>query len=102
MAENLTVVARVKANPGKEQSVRQGLLALIEPTRREPGCIRYDLHESLDDPALFVFYENWTSKAALDAHLATPHVQAFLKRTDELLAEPPEISLYRMIRPPQT
>ncbi len=100
MAENLTVVARLKAKPGKENDVKQRLLALIAPTRKEQGCINYDLHESLDDKTLFVFYENWTSKAALDAHLQTPHVQAFLGKADELLAEPPDIGLYRMISPP--
>lgn len=97
---NLTVVAHVHAKKGKEEETRKMLMALVEPTRREAGCLNYDLHQSDDDPALFVFYENWTAKAALDAHLTTPHVQNVLARAGELLASPPDIKTYTMISAP--
>lgn len=97
MSEKLTVVARIRAKPGKEEEVKQALLGLVGPTRSEAGCINYDLHQSHDDPALFLFYENWTSKAALDAHAQSPHIQAFRARGREWLAEPAEIKLFRMV-----
>ena len=93
----VTVVARIKAKPGQEDTVREVLLALIPPTTREKGCITYDLHQSADDKALFMFYENWCSREELDEHLGTPHLQAFLGKVDELLAEPVDISLWEMI-----
>ncbi|MBI4891022.1 MAG: antibiotic biosynthesis monooxygenase [Acidobacteria bacterium] len=71
----LTVVAEMRALPGKEAELRQALLDCIEPTRAEEGCVQYDLHESTDTPGHFIFYENWTSREALDRHLATPHLQ---------------------------
>lgn len=71
----LTVVAEMVASPGKEADLRAALLACIEPTRGEDGCVQYDLHESTDKPGHFVFYENWTSREALDRHLATPHLE---------------------------
>ncbi|HZL13734.1 MAG TPA: putative quinol monooxygenase, partial [Verrucomicrobiae bacterium] len=43
--------------------------------RKEAGCINYDLHVAPDDPSKFLFYENWTSNAHLDAHGQTPHIQ---------------------------
>lgn len=93
----LSVVAYVEAKPGMEEQVKSNLQALVEPTRREEGCFNYDLHQSADNPALFVFYENWTSKAALDAHLETPHVRAFIDQADTLLAKPIEITLWDML-----
>ena len=93
----VTVVARFKARPGMEETLRRELLALIDPTTAEDGCINYDLHQSADDKALFMFYENWLSREDLDDHLQMPYLQAFLARTDELLAEPAEISLWKMI-----
>lgn len=101
MAEKLTVVARVRAKQGKEAEVQRALLGLVGPTRTEAGCLNYDLHQSHDDPALFLFYENWTSQAHLDAHLQTAHIQAVLARAEELLAEPPEIKFFRMVSQPQ-
>ena|ERR1700686_11630 len=93
----VTVVARIKAKPGLEDTVREVLLALIPPTTQEKGCITYDLHQSVDDKTLFMFYENWCSREELDEHLGTPHLQAFLGKVDELLAEPVDISLWDMI-----
>ena len=97
MAKLLTVVAHMHAQPGKEDALRQALLALIEPTRKEEGCMQYDLHEENEKPGHFVFYENWTSKAALDRHLASPHLSALLPRVAELCSRPPEILSYTRV-----
>lgn len=93
----LTVVAEITAKPGKEEDLRAALLALVEPTRKEEGCVEYDLHVSTDSPGAFVFYENWTSREALDRHLASPHLERFKARMDELLASPPRILTYTRI-----
>jgi quinol monooxygenase YgiN len=97
MSTLLTVVARAHAQPGKEDTLRQLLLGLVEPTRKEEGCIQYDLHEENGKPGSFVFYETWTSQAALDAHMATPHFTAILPRIPELCSGPPEILLFTKI-----
>jgi quinol monooxygenase YgiN len=96
MAQLLTVVAEIKAKPGKEDDLRRALLALIEPTRKEDGYVQYDLHVHSSDPGRFLFYENWTSKEHLDRHLATPHLVKFLSMVPEL-AEAPRIETYSRI-----
>lgn len=73
----LTVIAYMKAAPGKEDELRAELEALIEPTTQEDGFVNYDLHQSVEDPGAFFFYENWESAEKLDAHLATPHLVRF-------------------------
>jgi quinol monooxygenase YgiN len=96
-AKSLTVVAQVKAKPGKESEVRRELLSLVAPSRRDPGCLKYDLHQAVDNPAQFLFHENWTSKAHLDQHLQKPDLQATLARVGQLVAEPPQITLWERI-----
>ena len=81
----LTVVATMRAKPGKEQELRELLESLIPPTRAEADCVTYALHQGTRDPAVFIFYELWTDQAALDAHLGTPHLQAALPKIPELL-----------------
>ena len=98
--KQVTVIARCRARPGLEQRVRDEILALVEPTRAEPACINYDLHVSVDDPAQFVLYENWTSREALDEHLATPYLERFKGLAPQLLAGPIEIGLYEMLSTP--
>jgi quinol monooxygenase YgiN len=74
--EGAILVAMVKAKPGEEEAVKQALLSLVEPTRKEPGCLCYNLHQSKADKAQFMFYEQWASKDALTAHGKTPHMKA--------------------------
>ena len=95
--KTLTVVARFKAKAGKEAQLRGELLKLISPTRSEEGCVNYDLHESSEHPGEFLFYENWTSQEALDKHLQAPHVKSLLGKSDQLVAEQPEITLWNQI-----
>jgi quinol monooxygenase YgiN len=95
--KTITVVATFEARPGKEADLKKALISLVAPTRKEAGCINYDLHISPLDPAKFLFHENWTTKAALDAHLQSPHVQALLPRTDELCVGMPDIVVWEKI-----
>lgn len=83
----LTVIAFMRAASGKREELRQALEALIEPTSQEKGYINYDLHQSIEDPDRFFFYENWESEADLDAHLAAPHLTQFAGRIPDLLDE---------------
>ncbi|HUV12409.1 MAG TPA: putative quinol monooxygenase [Acidobacteriota bacterium] len=93
----VTVLAQIKAKPGMETQLRDELLALIGPTHSEEGCINYDLHQSNEDPAHFIFYENWKTQEDLDQHLKKPYLEAFLGKADEILAEPVEIKLFTRI-----
>lgn len=69
----VVLTATVKALPGQEAAVRQALLDLVAPSRSERGCLCYNLHESKDEAGLFIFYEQWASQAAFEAHMETPH-----------------------------
>ena len=95
--KNITVVATFEARPGKEAELKQLLLGLLAPTRKEAGCLNYDLHISPDHPAKFLFHENWTGKALLEAHLQSEHLQSLLRRVDELCVAPPAVTLWERI-----
>src|ERR1700676_4099325 len=94
----VTILAHFRAKPGQEARLLQELKRLPEPTREEAGCITYELHESQSDPALFVFYENWASQAALDAHSSSPHLEALLKMVPELVEGRPAITKWTVVK----
>ena len=93
----LTVITSMRAQAGKEQALREALEALVAPTSKEDGYVTYDLHQGVEDPATFFFYENWESGAALDAHLATPHLVDFVGKMDGLLDGGLQITRLRRI-----
>lgn len=86
--EVLVSIAVLKAKSGKEQALKEGLLALVEPTRAEPGNLDYVLFELRDARGTFYMREAFKNQAALDAHFATPYFQRFAATADDLLEEP--------------
>jgi len=57
----------------KADAVAPVLIELATASRRESGCLGFDVSRSNDDPRVFVLYEKWRDQAALDAHYATDH-----------------------------
>ncbi|WP_117235543.1 putative quinol monooxygenase [Vibrio maerlii] len=83
----LTIVANIKANEDKIELVKAELLKLIDITRAEEGCINYDLHQDNENPAHFMFYENWTSRELWQKHMGNTHLADYMKATEGAVAE---------------
>ena len=92
-----TIIGTVTARPETREELAALLQAQVAPTRDEAGCINYDFHCDASDPCVFVFYENWTSRAALDAHLEMPHLKPLFTQLDRLLACPVDIRPLTML-----
>jgi len=73
---SLTVVAIAETSADKAEELKTICMGLIEPTRKEKGCISYDLYQDTTNPGRFTFIENWQSKEHLDVHLKSPHLVA--------------------------
>jgi quinol monooxygenase YgiN len=98
MPEDLLIVfAEGKAKSGKADELRSRLQSLLQPTRAEAGCVQYDMHESLDEPGRFVFFERWKSKESLDQHLQSPHLQEFFEVANDLVDGGVNIRLFRKL-----
>ena len=87
MNKHLTIVADIKAKSDRIDLVKAELLKLIAMTRAEKGCINYDLHQDNEDPAHFLFYENWESRELWQAHMGNQHLKDYMAATDGAVAE---------------
>lgn len=68
------VVATLTIKPGSLEALRAPAAACVAETRKEKGCISYELFASLDDPEKLVFVERWESREDLTAHSEQPHL----------------------------
>lgn len=84
----LTIIATIAAKAGMEERMQEDLESLLTPTRAESGCINFDLLVDLNNPSIFVLYENWQDRAALDAHFQQPYVKQVLESYEQTLAQP--------------
>ena len=82
----VTLVVILRAKPGQESFLEAELRALIAPTRREDGCITYDLHRAIEPPDGFLLHEVWATRDHHRSHTKTTHFLRWDARKDALLA----------------
>ncbi|RZK44074.1 MAG: antibiotic biosynthesis monooxygenase [Hymenobacter sp.] len=80
------LLVTVQSQPAHRQRVQELLLDLIDPVRREPGCLYYHLFAHADDPNAFVLVAGWANDEAVAAHPTHPDVPGVLALVRPLLA----------------
>ena len=84
--EAVTRMVIMRAREGQELQLEAELRALVGPSRKEDGCIGFDLHRALETPGGFLLHEVWASRNAHTEHMHTPHFLRWDARKDALLS----------------
>jgi quinol monooxygenase YgiN len=80
--EMRALLARYTAEPGNGDAVAATLRLMADAVARdEPACVTYHASRSIDDPDIFVLYEEYLDEAALLAHRETAHFKALIEGT---------------------
>lgn len=95
--DTVRVLARITARPDKIEEVKSLLLGLVGETRKENGCINYQLLQNNANPCDFTFVEEWASDSDIDSHFTTVHVQNAFSKAASFLAKEPDIQRFSVI-----
>lgn len=95
MNEIITLAIIFTARVDKVSELRDALVALVEPTLKEPGCLNYELSQLEENKEQFIMYEKWENQGYLERHLQQKHVVEFKNKMEALLFELPEVKLAR-------
>ena len=87
MSKELTILARIESKQGKIDFVKAEALKLLEPTRREKGCIKYNLHQDNEHPEVLIFFEIWESAELWKKHMENEHLKIFIEATNDSLTD---------------
>ena len=79
-----SVVAEIRAKPGRESELRAATLPLIKLVRSDPKTIGYFLQEDREANGHFIFYEIFANESDFEAHNVKPYVQAWFAKLPEL------------------
>ncbi|MCD8138763.1 MAG: antibiotic biosynthesis monooxygenase [Planctomycetaceae bacterium] len=74
------VTAKVTASPGRRDEFVALAQDCIAATRREDGCISYELYASTENPDDLLYFERWASQEAVERHGTSAHMAAFRKK----------------------
>ena len=65
---SVRLVISINAAPGKGDELFQAMKARCEASRKDAGCLQFEVFQSADDPDRLALLELWESQEALDAH----------------------------------
>jgi quinol monooxygenase YgiN len=95
MKPTLTIIAQARAKRGMEELMISEQKKLVVETLTAPGCIRYELHVSNNDPSFVTFVEEWESRELWHSHMQSPYLQAFRNAAGHTIGE---FNLFEMHR----
>lgn len=74
----IVVVGTARFAAGELDRLKGALARNVAATRREPGCEHYAYSVDICDPNLLHVAERWSDDQAIEAHMASPHMAAFM------------------------
>jgi quinol monooxygenase YgiN len=83
-AKPFALFVTIKAKAGKEKELEATFAPCIAATKKEAGCLAYELNRDPDDPTAYVMFEKFKNLAALEDHLKQEHTTRLFKAIEPL------------------
>jgi quinol monooxygenase YgiN len=95
----IAVIGHVRFPASAGAALGEAMRRVTEASRAEDGCLLYAYGADIADPGLYRVSELWESKAALDAHMAAPHMRQWRDERAALGMMEREIAVYTVSGP---
>ena len=92
----ITIVAKSVLKEGKVEDFKVITRELIEASRKEAGCISYNLYQDVENHKILTFIEEWENLEAIERHNASEHFNRIVPQMSELREGPSEVNLYQL------
>jgi quinol monooxygenase YgiN len=91
---SLIIAGTVRVPPKNLAALKPHMEAMLAASRAEDGCLVYSYGEDVAEPGLIRIFEAWRDQAAIDAHVASPHMAAWRAAGAELGVSDRRLTLY--------
>lgn len=89
----IIIVAKSIVKEGKAEQYKTLAKELVEKSRKEEGCLAYNLYQDLNNKNVLTMIEEWKDKEAVEVHNRSIHFTTIVPKLGEL-REDSEINLY--------
>jgi quinol monooxygenase YgiN len=93
----ITIVAKKLIKKGKLEEFKALAESLINESRKEVGCIAYNLYEDINNSYILTFIEEWKSEEDIKLHNSTEHFTSIVPKLADLQEGKTEVNLYKMM-----
>jgi quinol monooxygenase YgiN len=80
----ILIAGTVRVPPENLAGLKPHMLAMLQASRAEDGCVTYSYGEDVAEPGLIRVFEAWRDQAAIQAHFNAPHMAVWRKAGAEL------------------
>lgn len=91
------VVAKNYAKEDKLNEIIELYKELVELTRQEEGCLKYELCQDKDDPAILTMIEEWTTGEALENHFNKEHFKRIVPQIKQYMKKETDLNIYHKL-----
>ena len=89
----------VRVKPESVDAFRAATLLNAQSSVKEPGCARFDVMQTLDDPTRFLLVEIYRGPDDQAAHRETEHYKTWRDTVADMMAEPRAATKYSSLFP---
>ncbi|MDR5659501.1 putative quinol monooxygenase [Serpentinicella sp. ANB-PHB4] len=91
------VIVKMTIHEGMEEELKTILRPLVAETRKEQGCISYELFQDVNNKREFSFIEEWESAQALQQHMQSKHFKEAMPQLNKLQEKEMEVSVCTLV-----
>lgn len=95
----IKIVAKSIIKDGMKEKFIEKATELIKLSRKEKGCISYNLYEDIYNSNVLTFIEEWKDEDAIKIHNSSEHFTRIVPEFAELREGKPELHLYKPVLP---
>ncbi|HEY8908721.1 MAG TPA: putative quinol monooxygenase [Desulfosporosinus sp.] len=93
----IKVTAKMVIKDDMAEELKSSVLELVAETRKEAGCLVYQLFQDVNNQKVFTFVEEWESTEALEKHLNSKHFKEAGPKLAKVLEKDMEINVYTLV-----
>lgn len=93
----IKVIAKITVKDGMVEQFKSNVTELIAETRKEAGCISYQLFQDINNSNVLTFVEEWESMEALQQHMKAKHFLDIVPKLSELQEKETEVTINSLV-----
>ncbi|MFI3267846.1 MAG: antibiotic biosynthesis monooxygenase [Rikenellaceae bacterium] len=82
----VALVVRTEVKPHRQIEFDGLLKDFVENSRKEPGCLSYNVYQDLEQPTIYIFHEVWATQDDLLKHRAAYNFKYYTAKKSHLVA----------------
>lgn len=84
----IAVIMKMIVRPEKRREFLQTILAMVDPSRKQNGCLSREFYQDTRNQDSFVLLEEWKTRKDLDDHFRSDWFHVLLGARNLLQGEP--------------